>query len=142
MLEKHLGGILGPPSSYERLTELGPFTEQTFEVAGRGWDEAAADIVLPGLGWVTVLRSLELTGCKPDELPLHVLNDGDQPNTDVPRAVSQVTGSGQCTISVGVPDGVGVTMREPVIVGEAWKAMAKFTGSKIVDLRGKMKRRR
>lgn len=56
-LHKHVGGMLSPPSSRERLDELGEFQEQTFTVRGRGWDEVAADLVLPGLGWVAV------TGC-------------------------------------------------------------------------------
>jgi len=59
VLLKHAGGMLAPPASYERLAELGDFDETTFEIAGRGWDEAACDIVLPGLGWVAV------TGCGP-----------------------------------------------------------------------------
>ena len=57
MLEKHAGGLLAPPDSHERLLELGPFDETSFEISGRGWDEAACDLVLPGLGWVAV------TGC-------------------------------------------------------------------------------
>ena len=45
-----------PPSiyRYERLQELGPFREHTFSIDGRGWDEAAVDVVLPGLGWVSI----------------------------------------------------------------------------------------
>ncbi len=57
VLAQHAGGLLSPPSSHERLLELGPFETQTFAVRGRGWDEAAVDLVLPGLGWVS------LTGC-------------------------------------------------------------------------------
>ena len=59
VLEKHVGGMLQPPGSSERLAELGEFGETKFQIAGRGWDEAACDIVLPGLGWVAV------TGCGP-----------------------------------------------------------------------------
>jgi len=51
--------MLFPPASYERLHELGTFRETSFEIEGRGWDEAACDLVLPGLGWVAV------TGCGP-----------------------------------------------------------------------------
>ena len=59
VLEKHTGELLAPPASYERLSEMGAFHEATFDVEGRGWDEAACDLVLPGLGWVAV------TGCGP-----------------------------------------------------------------------------
>ena len=54
MLQKHVGGLLAPPASYERLAELGAFEEHTFQIEGRGWDEAAVDLVLPGLGWIAV----------------------------------------------------------------------------------------
>jgi len=54
ILQKHVGGMLSPPASLERLAELAPFVEQTFDIGGRGWDEPATDIVLPGLGWVSV----------------------------------------------------------------------------------------
>lgn len=57
VLEKHLGGLLSPPSSMEELMALGKFEEQVFEVEGRGWNEAAVDLVLPGLGWVAVTGS-------------------------------------------------------------------------------------
>ena len=57
MLEKHVGAMLAPPASVERLAELAPFIERRFEVEGRGWDEPALDIVLPGLGWVAVTGS-------------------------------------------------------------------------------------
>lgn len=59
VLQKHAGTMLTPPGSYERMLELGDFDETTFEIKGRGWDEAACDLVLPGLGWVAV------TGCGP-----------------------------------------------------------------------------
>ena len=57
VLEKHAGGLLSPPASLGRLRELGDFGETTFDISGRGWDEAACDIVLPGLGWVSVTGS-------------------------------------------------------------------------------------
>jgi hypothetical protein len=31
-LEKHVGGLIGPPDSPERLAELGPFEDHSFEV--------------------------------------------------------------------------------------------------------------
>eukprot|EP00936_MAST-01D_sp_MAST-1D-sp1_P002140 g2140.t1 len=34
--------------------ELWPFVAHEFHIVGRGWREAAADIVLPGLGWVAI----------------------------------------------------------------------------------------
>ena len=59
ILEKHAGKMLAPPSSYERLCELGDFDETSFTIRGRGWDEAAVDVVLPGLGWVAITGSGE-----------------------------------------------------------------------------------
>ena len=109
MLQKHAGQMLAPPASVERLEELAPFVETRFEVEGRGWDEPAIDIVLPGLGWVAV------------------------------------TGSGDCVVSVSVPQGVGVSAREPLIADSRQakgKAYAKFTGAVLKDGRGNTKRRR
>mmetsp|Transcript_16818 Transcript_16818/g.36437 ORF Transcript_16818/g.36437 Transcript_16818/m.36437 type:complete len:654 (-) Transcript_16818:297-2258(-) len=68
VLEKHLGGLLDPPSSIERLGELGEFGEELFSVKGRGWNEAAMDVVLPGLGWVAV------TGCGSCEVSVRMPN--------------------------------------------------------------------
>jgi len=61
VLKKHAGELLAPPASYERVQELGDFEEHTFHVRGRGWDEAAVDLVLPGLGWVAVTGSGDCT---------------------------------------------------------------------------------
>ena len=61
VLAKHAGGMLAPPASLERLEELGEFVEQEFHVRGRGWNEAAVDLVLPGLGWVAVSGSGDCT---------------------------------------------------------------------------------
>ena len=36
---------------------MGEFEEHVFEIDGRGWDEAAVDVVIPGLGWVSVTGS-------------------------------------------------------------------------------------
>lgn len=54
MLAKHVGGMLTPPASSERLAALGEFEEHEVRVAGRGWNEVAVDLVLPGLGWIAV----------------------------------------------------------------------------------------
>jgi hypothetical protein len=51
---KHVGGLLTPPSSPERLAELGTFTEHELTVSGDDWREAQTDIVIAGLGWVSV----------------------------------------------------------------------------------------
>ncbi len=32
MRRKHVGGLMGPPDTLERLEELGPLQEKTFEV--------------------------------------------------------------------------------------------------------------
>ena len=56
VVEKHAGGLLAPPSA-ERLEAMGEFEEHVFEIDGRGWDEAAVDVVIPGLGWVSVTGS-------------------------------------------------------------------------------------
>ena len=57
VLDEHIGSLLSPPASAERLAEMGEFERQHFELEGRGWNDAAADIVLPGLGWVAVTGS-------------------------------------------------------------------------------------
>lgn len=57
VLAKHIGGMLNPPASAERLAALGEFGAQEVVVQGRGWNEVAVDLVLPGLGWVAVTGS-------------------------------------------------------------------------------------
>ena len=109
VLAKHAGGLLAPPASFERLAELGEFGRHEIHVPGRGWDEAALDVVLPGLGWVAV------------------------------------TGAGECTIAVELPQPTTPRTREPLIPSEKGKgaraSMVKFTGSKLRDKRGNAKRR-
>ncbi|EOD41710.1 hypothetical protein EMIHUDRAFT_194176 [Emiliania huxleyi CCMP1516] len=60
---KHAGGVLTPPASLERLEALGELEaqhelrEHELRVEGRGWGEAAVDVVFPGLGWIAVTGS-------------------------------------------------------------------------------------
>lgn len=51
---KHCGGLLTPPFTNERLNDLGQWTSKTFTAEGEGWKRASLDIVLSGLGWVSV----------------------------------------------------------------------------------------
>lgn len=53
---KHSGTLLTPPMNpgIERITELGKFEYHEIDIEGNGWKEAAADITLRGLGWVSV----------------------------------------------------------------------------------------
>ncbi len=53
-LEKHCGGLISPPSSAERLAELGPMESRDFEVYGDSWRSAATDLVISGLGWISI----------------------------------------------------------------------------------------
>lgn len=50
----HIGKLIFPPANLERLEAIGPFVETIVEVEGDSWQKAAADIVIPGLGWITV----------------------------------------------------------------------------------------
>lgn len=53
-LIKHTGGLLTPPFNEERLGELGQWTSKSFTATGDGWKKASVDIVLSGLGWVSI----------------------------------------------------------------------------------------
>ncbi|CAM9856179.1 unnamed protein product, partial [Phaeothamnion confervicola] len=53
-LQTHIGKLVFPPYTPERLAELGPMEAADFAVAGAGWRRAAVDIVLGGLGWVSL----------------------------------------------------------------------------------------
>ncbi|CBZ52910.1 hypothetical protein NCLIV_026980 [Neospora caninum Liverpool] len=57
---------LSPPFSPERRKALSPLVPEDFYIAGKGWQEAAADIVLSGLGWISI------TGCGPLRVRVHV----------------------------------------------------------------------
>lgn len=50
----HVGALLTPPYTTERLEGLGEWTSKTFTAEGEGWKRACVDIVLSGLGWVSV----------------------------------------------------------------------------------------
>mmetsp|Transcript_15461 Transcript_15461/g.25871 ORF Transcript_15461/g.25871 Transcript_15461/m.25871 type:complete len:949 (-) Transcript_15461:68-2914(-) len=53
-VQKHVGNLVSPPASPERLAELGPFVSEEFEIDGEGWRKSGGDIVIAGLGWVSV----------------------------------------------------------------------------------------
>jgi hypothetical protein len=52
----HAGGMLTPPfePGPERIADIGPLESHVVDIEGAGWKEAAADITLTGLGWVSV----------------------------------------------------------------------------------------
>lgn len=56
VVANHAGDMLTPPLAPgpERMQQIGEFETHAVEIAGRGWKEAAADITLTGLGWVSV----------------------------------------------------------------------------------------
>merc|ERR1712232_914078 len=56
-IRNQVGKVLTPPSDPERLDEIGALETHEFRIRGRGWDEAACDIVLSGLGWVSFTGS-------------------------------------------------------------------------------------
>lgn len=53
-IEKHIGKLIGPPDSLDRIKELGRPTSFEFEVDGDSWRESSADIVIAGLGWISI----------------------------------------------------------------------------------------
>jgi len=58
-VKKNIGGLVAPPMSPETLAALGAPAATYIEESGSGWSSAAKDIVVPGLGWIS------LTGCGP-----------------------------------------------------------------------------
>jgi hypothetical protein len=56
-IEKHVGEMLTPPLApgKERMEQIGEFEDHLVTIEGTGWKEAAADIALTGLGWVSVM---------------------------------------------------------------------------------------
>lgn len=96
VLAKHVGTLITPPSSPQRLAELGVPTRHLIQVAGGGdWKTASTDIVIAGLGWVSV------------------------------------TGPGECTVAVTVPEGVSVVTRPALLPNEASHSTASFTGGRL-----------
>eukprot|EP00956_Cyclotella_meneghiniana_P016241 scaffold25564_cov75-Cyclotella_meneghiniana.AAC.1 len=76
--------------------EIGEFEYHEIDIEGNGWKEAAADITLRGLGWVSV------------------------------------TGAGIAKVRIGVPKGIGVSVRPPLMPFDVWEATAKYTGGRAV----------
>ena len=57
-MAKHTGGLLTPPFLPERNADLSAqLVSHEIEVQGCGWREASCDIVLSGLGWISVTGS-------------------------------------------------------------------------------------
>ena len=105
-VEKHIGDLVAPPATVERLRDLGPFQEDIFTVDGEGWKRAGTDVVIAGLGWVSV------------------------------------TGSGSCTIRVRTPQGTKVDVRPAFMPFEATRSTASFSGSRLMQKKGKKSRGR
>lgn len=63
----HVGELLKPPYEADRLEELGEWTSKEFTAEGDGWQRACVDIVLSGLGWVSVTGAgnVRLRVCTP-----------------------------------------------------------------------------
>jgi len=60
-LDKHVGGLIAPPTSRERMAALGARETSEFRVRGDSWKEASTDIVIAGLGWVSITGTGECT---------------------------------------------------------------------------------
>ena len=48
-----------------------------------------------------------------------------------------VTGAGTAKVRIGVPKGIGVTVRPPLMPFDVWEATAKYTGGRAVRKSGK-----
>eukprot|EP01042_Synura_sphagnicola_P001100 gene1100-1238_t len=56
-IKKHTGKLVFPPDTFERVEELGPYETIEFEIQGEGWLKSRQDIVISGLGWLSVTGS-------------------------------------------------------------------------------------
>ena len=126
---RHSGGLVAPPFSYERYVELGLGRGggMTFELRGRGWEEACDDIVLPGLGWLAV------TGV--GDVKVRVLVAGTEA-TEKEKQLSAkeaeaggAPGSEQHEAREAREERVLPFAREPLMPLDARKSMRKFHGS-------------
>ncbi|PXF48445.1 hypothetical protein BWQ96_01905 [Gracilariopsis chorda] len=65
--ERHIGGLLRPPSSPEAFERLGEWTGKSLTAEGEGWKRSCLDIVFSGLGWVALTGSgsIQLRVCVP-----------------------------------------------------------------------------
>lgn len=65
--ERHIGGLLKPPSSPEAFERLGEWTGKSLTAEGEGWKRSCLDIVFSGLGWVAVTGSgsMQVRVCVP-----------------------------------------------------------------------------
>eukprot|EP00624_Nannochloropsis_granulata_P001154 evm.model.NODE_1531_length_19035_cov_17.377516.6 len=57
-LEKHIGDLVFPPFTQERRAEMGPWVARDFDIEGTGWKTSAIDIVISGLGWISITGAL------------------------------------------------------------------------------------
>ena len=124
--EKHAGGLVAPPFSYERYVELGlgKGGGMTFELKGRGWEEASDDIVLPGLGWVAV------TGA--GDVKVRVLVAGielTQKEKSIESRDAKVGERDQREAREAREERVLPFAREPLMPLDARSSMRKFHGS-------------
>jgi len=50
-----------------------------------------------------------------------------------------VTGAGLATVRIGVPQGIGISVRPPLMPFDVWEATARYTGGRAVRKAGKSK---
>lgn len=89
------------------LTPPLPPGEERLEQIGQ-FEDHVVDI--EGLGWKEAAADISLTGL----------------------GWIAVTGAGSAKIKVSVPEGIGVSVRPPLMPFDVWESTAKYTGSKAV----------